>query len=136
MKRWFLAIVFSLILLVPAAGCNNGPLSVGTGEIFTLAQGDIAKISGEALSLTFDSVIGDSRCPQNVTCVWEGVASCEITIDYQGNKYSLAINQPGLSDQAQTTFFEYTLTYSLNPYPREGEQIQNKDYRLTMTVSK
>lgn len=136
MKRFFLVLLVIAIFLVLTAGCKKNPLSVGLGEVFTIGVGENAQISGEDLDITFDSVIGDNRCPQNVNCVWEGIASCEITITYQGNNYSLALNQPGLTEQAQDTFFDYTLTFSLNPYPREGEQISTNDYRLTITVHK
>ena len=87
------------------------------------------------MTIKFDEVIGDSRCPQNVTCVWQGVASSRITINYQGTDYSIVLNMPGLTDKAEETFAHYTLTYNLNPYPREGEKISPKEYRLTLTVT-
>jgi len=39
-------------------------------------------------------------------------------------------------DMTITFFNDYTLTYSLNPYPREGEEISPNDYRLTLTLTK
>jgi hypothetical protein len=109
---------------------------VGLGETFTINVGNSAQITGEDMVITFNEVIGDSRCPQNVNCVWAGVASSGITIIHQGVTYSLALNQPGLTEQAKQDFINYTLTYNLNPYPRAGEEISLKDYRLTMTVTK
>ena len=88
------------------------------------------------MTITFNEVIGDSRCPQNVTCVWEGVASIKITITYRGENHSTVLNQPGLTEQATDTFIDYTLNYGLNPYPREGEEISPNDYRLTLTLTK
>lgn len=86
--------------------------------------------------ITFNEVIGDSRCPQNVNCIWEGVASSRVTIIRQGANYSMALNQPGSTDQAKQAFIDYTLTHSLNPYPIAGEEISPEDYRLTLTVTK
>jgi len=86
--------------------------------------------------ITFDEVIGDSRCPRNVTCIWAGVAISRVTIKYKGVNYSLALNQPGLTEQAKEVFIDYTLNYSLNPYPVAGKEISPRDYRLTMSITK
>jgi hypothetical protein len=129
-------LVLMAIVIISLVGCAENQISVGIGETFTIGVGDSARISNEDMEITFNEVIGDSRCPQNVTCVWEGVASSKVTIAYLGVNYVLALNEPGLTDQAKETFRNYTLTYSLNPYPREGESIAANDYRLTMTVSK
>ena len=134
MKRMFL-LAFVAVSVLSLAGCAN-QLSVQAGETFTIGVGDSARISGEDMKITFNEVIGDNRCPQNVFCIWAGVASSKVTIEYLGKNYVLVLNEPGLTDHADETFIGYTLTYSLNPYPREGEQIAPKDYRLTMTVSK
>ena len=133
--RYLLVLV--TIALIPMAGCSNKKITVtaGVGEVFTIGINQSAQITGEDMTIKFDEVIGDSRCPQNVTCVWQGVASSRITINYQGTDYSIVLNMPGLTDKAEETFAHYTLTYNLNPYPREGEKISPKEYRLTLTVT-
>lgn len=111
------------------------PITVGLSEVFTIGVGQSARIASEDMEVTFIEVIGDSRCPQNVNCVWEGVASSHVKITREGIDYSIVLNQPGLTEQASETFISYTLTYSLNPYPREGEEIPPKDYLLTLNVT-
>ena len=93
-------------------------------------------MNAEDMTVKFNEVIGDSRCPQNVTCIWEGVASSKITITFRGREYSIVLNLPGLTDQAEDTFIDYTITYSLNPYPIEGEDISPDDYRLTLKLTR
>lgn len=131
-------VTFAAIALISLNGCSNNQVAVtvGLGEAFTLGVGQSARIAGEDMTVTFNGVIGDSRCPQNVTCVWEGVASSNVTIIYGGINYSIVLNQPGLTEQAEDTFLNYTLIYSLNPYPREGEVISPNEYRLTLTLTK
>ena len=126
------------VILVNVGGCskNQATVTVGLGENFTIGIGKSARITGEDMVITFDEVIGDSRCPQNVTCVWAGVASMRVTIIRQDVNYSMALNQSGLAEQSQADFIDYTLTYSLNPYPIAGKEISSKEYRLTMTVTK
>ena len=130
-------LIFAAIALISLNGCSNNQVAVtvGLGEAFTIGVGQSARIAGEDMTVTFNEVIGDSRCPQNVTCVWEGVASSNVTIIYRGVNYSMVLNQPGLTEQAEDTFINYTLIYSLNPYPREGEEISPNEYRLTLTLT-
>lgn len=136
-RLWYL-LIFLPIVLISLSGCsrNQVAVTVGLGETFTIGVDQSARITGEDMVITFNEVIGDSRCPQNVTCVWEGVASSRVTVIHQGVNYSIALNQPGLTEQAEEAFIDYTLTYSLNPYPREGEEISPEDYLLTLTITK
>jgi len=126
------------VVLIALVGCsgNKEAVTVGIGETFTIGVGQSARIAEEDMTVNFNGVIGDSRCPQNVTCVWEGVASSKTIIVYQGKEYTIVLNSPGLTEEAKETFINYTLTYSLNPYPTEGKEIHPKDYRLTMNVTK
>ncbi len=48
----------------------------------------------------------------------------------------MVLQQSGATEQGKTTFSGYTLTHSLNPYPVSDKEIPQKDYRLTLTVSK
>ena len=126
------------VVFIALAGCsgNKEAVTVGLGETFTIGVGQTARITGEDMTVNFKGVIGDSRCPQNVTCVWEGVASSKTTIVYQGKEYTIVLNSRGLTVEAKETFINYTFTYSLNPYPREGEEISPKDYRLTLKITR
>ena len=38
------------------------------------------------LKITFKEVITDSRCPSDVTCIWEGEAKIKVVIETNGNK--------------------------------------------------
>jgi hypothetical protein len=136
MLRPFL--VFVLILSILVAGCagNQEVVTVGTGEVFTIGIGQSARIAGEDLVITFEEVIGDSRCPREVVCVWAGVAASRVRMIHRGTPSSLVLIQPGLTEQAQDTFSDYTLTFSLHPYPMAGEEITPDQYRLTLTVTR
>lgn len=131
-------LIFAVILFITLTGCSNdqSDVTVGLGETFTIGVGKSARITGEEMIVTFDEVIDDSRCPQNVTCVWEGIASSRVTINYQDKDHTLVVDQPGLTEQAEKPFFHYKLTYSLNPYPREGEEIPPKEYLLTLIITR
>ena len=138
MARLLYVLMLIPVIAVTALGCsgNQADFSVKPGEMVTLAIGQSAQITGEDLEITFAEVVGDSRCPQNVTCIWEGVASSLIRITYKGVSYSIVLDEPGLTEQAQDSFFDYTLTFNLQPYPVAGVEISAEDYRLNLTVSR
>ena len=138
MRRLWHLLTFAAIVLVLPAACSNNEAAVtaGVGEAFTIGVGQSARITGEDMTVKLNEVIGDSRCPQNVTCVWEGQASSRVTINYQGTDYSIVLTQRGATEQTKESFARYTLAHTLSPYPRQGEEISPKDYRLTLTVTK
>ena len=136
-KLWFLLILLP-VLLTAFSGCagNAAVVKAGIGETFTIGIGQTAQITDEDMVITFNEIIGDSRCPKGVTCIWAGVVSARVTIDYKGDSYPLALNQPGLTSPVTEVFFNYTLTYDISPYPTAGEALSDKDYRLTVTLTK
>jgi hypothetical protein len=131
-------LVFTAIVLVFLTGCSKDQVAVtvSPGETFTIGVGQSARITGEDMIVKFVEVIGDSRCPQNVNCVWEGVASSRVAVTHKDVSYQIVLNQPGHTEYAEETFIDYMLTYSLNPYPREGEEISPDEYRLTLIITK
>ena len=50
---------------------------------FSVKVGTPVAIQGEQLELRMESVGPDSRCPVNVTCVWEGDAQVTIALSRQ-----------------------------------------------------
>jgi len=62
--------------MAPVLGASllSGPVGV------TLPAGGAALLAEGALRLTFRRVVEDSRCPVEVTCVWEGNAVVEVAV--------------------------------------------------------
>jgi hypothetical protein len=129
-----LPIIIIILLLSSCSGATE--ISVALGEKFSLAIGQGATISGENLKIRFVEVIGDSRCALGVECVWAGEASSLMEITYSGSKYQKVLTQPGLTEPPQTDFQNYDIIFDLLPYPREGQNIENEDYRLQLEINK
>jgi len=106
------------------------------GQEFTIGVGQSVKVSEEDLVITFNEVTGDSRCPQNVTCIWAGEVKAKVTVDYEGKEYPIELVEPGSADKAEYEFSGYTLVYHIDPYPIAEEEISSDEYRLTMTITK
>ena len=135
---WFTVFGILLLTLVWSAGCgiNAQALTVKTGETFTIGVGQTAQVSGEDMTVTFNEVVSDSRAPSNVQAIWAGQADSRVTITYKGSTSTVVLRQSGAAEQGQDTFAGFTLTYSLSPYPVAEKEIPQKDYRLTVTVTK
>ncbi|MNK25794.1 hypothetical protein D3C87_441220 [compost metagenome] len=52
--------------------------TVSTNNTITINHQKQVKIPNSKISLKFNDVIEDSRCPVDVTCVWEGIAVVEM----------------------------------------------------------
>jgi len=69
------------LILLALAGCTQPPsLEAILGREFTLTEGDEALLEGEKLNVRFDSVVEDTRCPPNVSCVWQGNARIRLRL--------------------------------------------------------
>jgi hypothetical protein len=129
-----------MALLVACCG-ELEPVEAVLGEEFSLAKGQTALITGEDLEITLLEVLEDSRCPREVTCVWEGRVSCSVEFaagdsPQATDPYQMVLVQPGLSDgSASERYEQYQVSYRVAPYPRAEEQIPDDGYRLVMTIT-
>ena len=107
------------------------------GEEFSLHIGESLVITGEDLDIKFVEVSEDSRCPKDVTCVWEGRVTAVVEISTGGSSQQLSFSQPGLTDApARKKHGGYELTYKIEPYPEKAEvEIAADEYRLLLIVS-
>ena len=100
----------------------SGPAPVTLGEPFTLALGRSATISANNLTVSFDAVIDDSRCPNDVECFWAGEATIVGTLlhnDTLLGEFSLVIFGSNSTDARaiqQVGNFQVELL-SLDPQP-------------------
>ncbi len=136
MRKHLLWVLPLFILILSGCAGQSSELKAGLGEKFTMAIGQSATITGEDLSIRFVEVVADSRCSQGVQCIWAGEASSHIEISYSGVTYQKVLTQPGASEPPQAGFAAYEITFNLTPYPKAGEQIQDKDYRLELQINK
>ena len=135
--RFSLLAVLLLLLLLAACGGEAGEVKANLGQEFSLSMGQTVSIQDEELKLRFLEVISDSRCPKDVTCVWQGQASCLVEITYLESLYKVTLVQPGLPEEpSQIDFKEYVIKFDLTPYPEAGKEIKKNDYQLQLVVTR
>lgn len=126
-------------LALPLSGCGGSPAPVEAmlGQEFSLAIGQQALITGENLRIRFEAVVGDSRCPQDVTCPWAGEVTCTILVSRGNTSSPLSLTEPGLSSgYATERYQEYEFRFHVEPYPRASQAIPANEYRLKLVVHK
>lgn len=109
-----------LLILLVAAGCDtSGPEANARTDDAQIRLGDTAVVDG--LTITFEEVAEDSRCPQNVICVWPGMALVDLVIE--GEPYQLLVTAPEAAPDAGVRFGDRVVfAVDLTPYPVEGDE--------------
>ena len=124
------AIAGVCVVVISSARC--APLQtaaiVEPGTSFTLAPGQAAAVNGTDVRLTFRQVREDSRCPVDVTCVWEGDAKIDVVISREGVADStklLSIRPPNNAAQAGSLRIRFV---GLTPVPRQADGTVKRNY--------
>jgi hypothetical protein len=120
----FVALAAGLLLLQCSDKPTQPEQKIKLGELFTLTPGKTLEVQGEDLSLTFRSVLSDSRCPFGVECFWQGMAEIEIKLRSKAGDTTLVTLGVlgGTRDNAENPYSVDTIGYRLSflrlePYP-------------------
>jgi hypothetical protein len=127
-----------LVCLLALAGCfkAGSPLSptVALDSPFELKVGASAVAPG-GLTIRFDAVTSDSRCPMDAMCVQQGEAVLVMTLDRQ----SMPVAQGEwrtTPDNFEVRYSKYAITLKgLMPYPQASNPTAPGDYVATLVVS-
>jgi hypothetical protein len=117
-------------------GCAHHPTepsSLPFGQPFELRSGASA-ILRDGLTVTFDGVRSDSRCPMDALCVWAGDAIVAVGLSQPaGGQLERELHTDPSGSQASYLAYVIKLV-ALAPYPRSDRRIQPDDYVATLTV--
>lgn len=113
------------LLLALLVGCDSAGLS--ERERAELQAGEIQIELGETevldgLTIRFDEVLGDSRCPLDVHCFWAGEAHVALTID--GDRVDLRVADPEYAPEDGIEVGDLVVSaVALAPYPRHNDPV-------------
>jgi hypothetical protein len=126
-----------LLLAACASGGISSPSRPAVNEEFTLAPGQTAEVAGTPLQITFQSVRDDSRCPTDVTCIWEGDATVVLKVKDGTDETSPELHTSGGTGSRKVPAGEYTISLvRLDPAPNSTRPIEAGAYRATLTVAR
>lgn len=146
--------IYALILATAFffLGCYGKPFSPkldpvkgSLGAAIEIPLGAQAIIESENLKVEFRSVLGDNRCPSNVSCFWQGIAGIELKVITNNEDTALVgVSLYGLTSDAvfpnelsvDTLGYLFTLV-NLDPYPvisDDERPFRVKNYVATLRI--
>lgn len=93
----------------------------------------------ESISITFAKVITDSRCPENVACIWQGLAEVEILVNIDGKEKTFQLSTYPSFNNIPSEVFYGDYSFGLEgvfPYPNTNKSYRENDYSIQMLVEK
>jgi hypothetical protein len=128
--------IFTALLLSLLVGCgppSHSPQQVKAGQPFKLSPGESAMTKNAELTITFNSVTSDSRCPSDATCIQAGEAKVSLTL--QSSQGSRDVELSTTSDNSQAAYSGYVVQFvDLMPYPISTKPISPETYEVTLVV--
>jgi len=110
------------------------PSAVFPDQMVVLAIGELVVLDG-GLEVTFGAVVGDSRCPTSVRCVWQGNAEVVIEAAHPGDRPAALSLDTNAGFATRATYLDYVIELvDLAPYPKTASQI-DLPYRVTLIVT-
>jgi hypothetical protein len=104
------------------------------GQVFELKLNQYVEFMDEKLTITFLDVLEDSRCPTDVTCVWQGMTSLSFNMSQVINA-KFILNT--LDKNTEIVFDKYQVELiDVKPYPISTTPIKNDDYIAMLRLSK
>ena len=99
----------------------------------------ISSLESNSIKVKFLNVTADSRCPSDVTCIWQG--EVKIVVNIIKNNQALSdfslTSRAGDKDLATQVFDGYSIqVVKVEPYPTSGKKISLSDYVATFVISK
>lgn len=141
MTNWFdrtvRILVSSSVCVALSAACSSrptGPGQVPLGQSFELRAGSSAIVEG-GLTIAFNGVKSDSRCPMDALCVWAGDAIVTVSLAQSGgDPAERELHTASARSEASYRSYWVKLV-ALAPYPRSDRQIRQPDYAATLAVT-
>ena len=125
--------VFGWHCLFSGAGFAQESAHPSLGEEFELAVHQTAQMTAENISVTFQWVLEDSRCPVDVTCIWAGLAKVSLQVSLSGQERELSLSTSPPENSA--VFENYTFwLVSVRPVPRSDRNTDRSAYFVTVRV--
>jgi hypothetical protein len=127
-------VVFGLLAAMACDPSPTGP-TVPLDREFVLQPGTAAIIENASIRVRFDGVLGDSRCPADVMCVWAGDAVVRIVV-IEGPRRTQEYELHTV-DMKPVQHGDLTIALvQLQPYRFTTGEIRPEDYRATLRVTR
>jgi hypothetical protein len=143
LRRLSIKVLTRLVLncaLLLGAHAPGAAQTAPAGHEFELKAGQVVPFDGGRLRVRFVSVAADSRCPEDVDCVWAGDAEVVFEAGGKGwrGKRTLSLHtSPRGQEVSEARYGRYTLRLTaLAPRTRSDRRVAPGEYTATVQVTK
>ena len=88
----------------------------------------------EQSSVEFLKVLSDSRCPEQVTCIWPGEAKVLLGITFGGRYFEKEVVLSGSGAEFSLSENLQMIATQLRPYPKTAKGIAPEEYCLRIAA--
>jgi len=130
-----------LVLICPLA-CAANPAgepadNQNTASSVVLAPGESHRIPETDLTIVFETVVDDSRCPSGVTCIREGDAAVRLRIEKPATPpSSLTLHTSGPGNREAVVDNVTLRLVEVKPYPSGDSKPRPEEYRVTLLIQR
>jgi hypothetical protein len=131
------AVILSMLMMIMTGlGQNSTALTaVQVDQEFQLRRGQEVTIQGTNLKIKFVSVLEDSRCPEDVDCVWQGNGKVKLELKEAKKNFISVIVNTGIAPK-EVGYNKYTIKLvKLSPNNRSNQKIAQDQYEATLILS-
>lgn len=100
-----------------------------------LKEGENIALATPKVTLTFETIIEDSRCPEDVQCVWAGAVVAKINIK-KGNSQPIIFNISNINHGTKYLQTQYYEGYNISFKEVVGSKTQGKPYQIKLKIEK
>jgi len=126
----------AIIVALSSCAAMEPTVPAEPGVAFSLPIGKTAAINGSGTRLTFRLVREDSRCPTDVTCVWEGDAKIEVVISRSGSSDDIKVLSLRTPSNEATSGDLQIRFVGLTPVPRQADGNAPRAYVAQLVVNR
>ena len=133
---------FAAVLALMVLACSSDP-GLQTGPIVPNVVGDTARaelklgqmLSLDGITIRFVSVEEDSRCPTDVTCVWEGNLSARLVADGAGGERTIIVKTT--TEPREVEYGGWTISIGgVSPEKHSERRIEEGEYTLRLVLAR
>jgi hypothetical protein len=129
--RWA---ILGLGLSLFATGlCSPTQPEADVDQDVVLAPGQSADVAGAPMTIRFEAVVSDNRCPVDVECIQAGDGVIQISVSGGGASAEHQLHTTGEPKSVKHGDLEIALL-QLRPQPVSTRAIQPDEYRATLRV--
>jgi hypothetical protein len=119
------------LIAIALAACGRGSAAT-LNEPIQLAPGQWATFKTENLEVKFAGIDDDSRCPNDVTCVWAGEVVVRLTVRRDSRSKEVSVRE---TQALAVDGYTFSILQVLPPRASSGP-VAAADYRVTLKITR